>query len=64
MMCEFKFLDFSPEEIIKIIDHDIKQYQKKHDHHLGIAKFYQTKIFELEEKVGKLHQRIQKEKRN
>ncbi len=61
-MCDFKFIDFTPEEIIKIMEQDIKQYHKKYDHHIGVAKYYQTKIDELEVSIGKLRQKIRKEK--
>jgi len=61
-MCDFKFIDFTPEEIIKIMESDIKQYQKKHVHHIEAAKYYQTQIEELEVKIGKLRQKITKEK--
>jgi len=61
-MCDFKFIDFTPEEIIKIMESDIKQYQKKYDHHISTAKYYQTQIEELEVKIGKLRQKIRKEK--
>ena len=64
MMCEFKFIDFTPDEIIKILEHDIKQYQKKCDYHIGIANSYRTKIEELEVKAGKVRQMQQKEKAN
>jgi len=61
-MCDFKFIDFTPEEIIKIMEQDIKQYHKKYDHHIEAAKYYQTQIEELEVKIGKLRQKIRKEK--
>ena len=62
MMCDFKFLDFTPEEIIKIMEHDIKQYQRKYDYHAGIAKHYQNKIEDLEVKIGNIRQKNRKEK--
>jgi len=63
-MCDFKFIDFTPEEIIKIMEQDIKQYQKKHDHYIGVTKYYQTKIEELEVSIGKLRHKIRKENKN
>ncbi len=60
-MCDFKFVDFSPSEIIKIMEHDIKQFQSKHDYYMSIAKTYGLKIEELETKIGKLRQKIRKE---
>ena len=63
-MCDFKFIDFSPSEIIKIMEHDIKQYQRKHDYHMGSAKFYVQKIDELETKIGKIRQKARKEKKD
>lgn len=63
-MCDFKFLDFTPEEIIKIMEQDIKQHQRKYNYHMGLAKNYQLQIEELEVKIGKLHQRLQKESKN
>ncbi len=63
-MCDFNFIDFTPEEIIKIMEHDIKQYQKKYDYHIEIANHYRTKIAELETKIGKLRQKLQKEIHN
>jgi len=63
-MCNFKFLDFTPDEIIKIMKRDIKQYQKKYEYHIGIANYYRTKIVELETKIGKLHQKLRKEIHN
>ena len=60
-MCDFKFMDFTPEEIIKIMESDIKQYQRKYDHHIDTAKYYQTKIERLEVTKGKLHQKIRRE---
>jgi len=60
-MCDFKFLDFTPDEIIKIMEHDVKQYQRKYDYHIGLAKTYGLKIEELEAKIGKIHQKIRKE---
>ena len=64
MMCDFKFIDFAPEEIIKILEHDIKQHQRKHDYHMGLAKFYGDKIEELEIKIDKLRLKALKEKSN
>jgi len=63
-MCDFKFLDFTPKEIIRIMQHDVKQYQRKYDYHTGLAKNYQLQIEELEVKIGKLHQKLQKENKN
>jgi len=63
-MCDFKFIDFTPNEIIKIIERDIKQYQKKYDYHIGIANYYRSKIVELETRIGKLRQKLRKEIRN
>jgi len=60
-MCDFKFIDFSPSEIIKIMEHDIKQFQRKHDYHMGTARTYGLKIEELETRIGKLRQKIRKE---
>ena len=61
-MCDFKFIDFTPKEIIKIMESDIKQYQRKYDDHTGIAKSYVIKIEELEKKIGRLRQKLRKEK--
>jgi len=63
-MCDFKFIDFTPEEIIKIMENDIKQYQQKYDYHIGIANYYRTKMDELEVKIGKLRQKSRKENKN
>ena len=63
-MCDFNFIDFTPEEIIKIMEHDIKRHQQKHDYHIGIANHYRTKIVELETKIGKLRQKLRKEIHN
>ena len=63
-MCDFKFLDFTPNEIIKIMEQDIKQYQRKYDYHMGLTKDYQLQIEELEIKIGKLRQKLQKESKN
>ena len=63
-MCDFKFLDFTPEEIIRIMQQDVKRYQRKYDYHMGLAKHYQLQIEELEVKIGKLRQKLQKEKSN
>jgi len=63
-MSDFKFIDFTPEEIIKIIEHDIKQYHKKYDYHTGIAKHYLNKIEDLEVMIGSLRQKIRKENKN
>ena len=63
-MCDFKFIDFSPSEIIKIMEHDIKQFQSKHDYHMGIARTYGLKIEELETKIGKLRQKIRRESKD
>ena len=63
-MCEFKFIDFSPSEIIKIMEHDVKQYQRKYNYHAGLAKNYQLQIEELEVKIGKLRQKVLKEKKD
>jgi len=60
-MCEFKFLDITPKELIKILEYDIKRHQKKIDYHTGIANSYKTIMEELEIKVGKLQQKIRKE---
>ena len=59
-MCDFKFVDFTPNEIIKIMESDIKQHQKKYEYHMGIAKSYQSRIEELEVKIGKLRQKSRK----
>jgi len=63
-MCDFKFIDFTPKEIIKIMEQDIKQFHRKYDYHTGLAKNYQLQIEELEVKIGKLHQKLQKESKN
>jgi len=63
-MCEFKFLDMTPQDVIKILEYDIKQHQKKIDYHTEIANSYKAIIEELEVKVGKLQQKIRKEKEN
>jgi len=63
-VCDFKFIDFTPNEIIKIMERDIKQHQKKYDYHIGIANYYRTKIVELETKIGKLRQKLRKEIHN
>jgi len=60
-MCEFKFLDMTPQDLIRILEHDIKQYKKKIDYHIGIANSYKIKTEELEVKIGKLRQKIRKE---
>ena len=60
-MCEFKFLDMTPQDLIKILEYDIKQYKRKIDYHTGIANTYKIKMEELEVKVGKLQQKIRKE---
>ena len=60
-VCDFKFLDFTPDEIIKIMDHDVKQFQRKYDYHIGLAKTYGLKIEELETKIGKIRQKIRRE---
>ena len=59
-MCDFKFVDFTPKEIIKIMEHDIKQYQRKYDYHMGLTKNYQLQMEELETRIGKLRQKIRK----
>ncbi len=61
-MCEFKFLDMTPQDLIKILEHDIKQYTKKIDHYIGLANTFKIKIEELEVRVGKLQQKIRREK--
>jgi len=58
-MCEFKFLDMTPQDLIKIIEYDIKQYKKKHDYYMGVAKSYSIKIEELEVKKGRLRQKLE-----
>jgi len=63
-MSDFKFIDFTPEEIIKIMESDIKQYQKKYDYHTGLAKHYLNKIEDLEVMIGSLRQKIRKENKN
>ena len=60
-MCDFKFLDFTPKEIIRIMQQDAKQYQSKYDYHMGLAKNYQLQIEELEAKIGKIRQKIRRE---
>jgi len=60
-MCEFKFLDITPQDLIKILEYDIKQYKKKIEHQTGLANTYKIKMEELEVKVGKLQQKIRKE---
>ncbi len=60
-MCEFKFLDMTPQDLIKILEYDIKQYKRKIDHYTGLANTYKIKMGELEVKVGKLQQKIRKE---
>jgi len=61
-MCEFKFLDMTPQDLIKIFEYDIKQYKRKIDHHTGLVNSYKIKMEELEVKKGKLQQKIRKEK--
>jgi len=63
-MSDFKFIDFTPEEIIKIVESDIKQYQKKYDCYTGLAKHYLSKIEDLEVMIGSLRQKIRKENKN
>ena len=60
-MCEFKFLDMTPQDLIKIFEYDIKQYKKKIDYHISIANYFKIKTKELEIKVGKLQQKIRGE---
>jgi len=60
-MCEFKFLDMTPKDLIKILEYDIKQQQKKIDYHISIANSFKIKMKELEIKVGKLQQKIRGE---
>ena len=60
-MCDFKFLDMTPQDLIKILEYDIKQYKKKIDYYIGIANTYKIKMEELEVKKGKLQQKIRKE---
>jgi len=60
-MCEFKFLDMTPQDLIKIFEYDIKQYKKKIDYHISIANSFKITMKELEIKVGKLQQKIRKE---
>ncbi len=59
-MCEFKFLDFTPEEIIAIFQGDIKKYQKKSEYHDSIAKLYRKQIEGFEVKIGKIRQEIRR----
>ncbi len=61
-MCEFKFLDMTPQDLIKILEYDIKRYKKKIDYHIGIANTYKIKMEELEVKKGKLQQKILRRK--
>ena len=61
-MCDFKFLDFTPEEIIRIMQQDVKRYQRKYDYHTGLAKYYKNKIEDLEVQIGNIHQKNRKEK--
>jgi len=61
-MCEFKFLDMTPQDLIKIFEYDIKQYKRKIDHHIGLANSYKIKMEELEVKKGKLQQKILRRK--
>ena len=63
-MSDFKFIDFTPEEIIKIIENDIKQYQRKYNYHTGLAKHYQNNIEDLEVMIGSIRQRVRKEKKD
>ena len=58
-MCEFKFLDMTPQDLIKILEYDIKQYKRKIDHHTGIANTYKIKMEELEEKKGRLRKKLE-----
>ena len=58
-MCEFKFLDMTPQDLIKIIEYDIKQYKRKIDNHTGIDNNYKIKIEELEVKKGRLRQKLE-----
>jgi len=52
----------TPQDLIKILEYDIKQYKKKIDYHTGIANTFKIKMEELKVKVGKLQQKIRKEK--
>ncbi len=63
-MSDFKFIDFTPEEIIKIMESDIKRYQRKYDYHTGLAKHYQNNIEDLEVMIGSIRQRVRKEKKD
>ena len=60
-MCEFKFLDMTPQDLIKIIEYDIKQYKRKIDHHTGIANTYKIKIEELADQQGIIQVNAEKE---
>jgi len=60
IMCEFKFLDITPQDLIKIFEYDIKQYKKKYDYHISTANSFKIKMEELEVKVGKLQQKIRR----
>ena len=63
-MCDFKLLEFTPEDMIRIMQGDVKRYQRKYDYHRGLTNHYQLQIEELEVKIGKLRQRLQKESKN
>jgi len=44
---------FTSEEIIKVLEFDIKHFKRKYDYHLGIAQIYLERIEQVQKKIEK-----------
>jgi len=52
---------FTNEEIIKVLEFDIKQYRRKHDYHSSLAQDYLGRADEVEKKILKIREEMKNE---
>ncbi len=50
-----EFEKFTSEEIIKVLEFDIKHFKRKHDYHIGIAQIYLERIEQFQKKIENIH---------
>ncbi len=45
---------FTKEEIIKVLEFDIRQYRRKHDYHQTLAEDYLERIEDVKKKIAQI----------
>jgi len=49
---------FTKEEIIKVLEFDIRQYRRKHDYHLSLTQDYLERIEDVKKKIAEIRSEI------